>query len=227
MRQQLIRVLLIAGASLLAGGCASNVALTPDSVLPRPLVVPLPATGGLVIGDALRHFRHEETRGGANWSVMLGPGHERLMREVFEASFAEVREFRTLDEARGQPGVDVLLQPDIEQFSFATASDTAGGYWAATLRYRMSVYAPGGEPVDTLTLSGYGSARSGGGQAASLRRATLAAMRDAAAKFLVQFPAHPIAASLKKGEPVQASAGAGGPREDIEMVPIDPEGPVG
>lgn len=224
MHQQLIRGFLVLGLALLAG-CASNIALTPEPELPRALTVPLPATTGLVIDDALRRYRHEETRGNANWKVELGPGHERLVRDLFRASFAEVREYPDLGQARNQAGVDVLMRPAIEQFSFATANDTGRDYWAATIRYRLDVHAPDGEPVDTLTLSGYGSARDGGGQAASLRRATLAAMRDAAAKFLVQFPAHPVATSLKQGEPVRVSATA--PREEMEMVPIEPAPPAG
>ena len=51
-----------------------------------------------------------------------------------------------------------MFAPHIEQYSFATARETSGAYWAVTIRYRIGVLSPQGEPVDTLTLTGYGSA---------------------------------------------------------------------
>ena len=59
-----------------------------------------------------------------------------------------------------------------------------------------------------------------------LEAATLAAMRDAAAKFLVQFPEQPAGALLAHGEalvvaPATSSADAG----HIDAVPIEEESP--
>jgi hypothetical protein len=210
-------------ASLLATtGCMSTVDVKPERALPRSLVVPLPVTAGLVLDDTLRGFSQEETRGGVNWKVRLGPGHETLLREVFEASFREVRFFASLQAARGQPGLAAIFAPSIEQYSFATGRETGAGYWAATLRYRMAVYTSSGEPVDTLTLSGYGSGAGKGGEAKSLERATLAAMRDAAAKFLVQFPQQALGARLREGRPLEARPAGAPTFEEMEMLPVEP-----
>src|SRR5207302_1582227 len=81
--------------------------------------------------------------------------------------------------------------------------DTGGRYDAATIRYRINVYTPQGEKVDTLSLTGYGSALAQGlSSGKPLERATLAAMRDAAAKFLVQFPQQALAQQLAHDEPL-------------------------
>jgi hypothetical protein len=204
-------------------GCSSTITVEPGKALPHSLVVPLSATAGLVLDESLRAFRQEETRAGTNWKVRLGPGHERLLREVFAASFRDVRVFDSLEAARGQSGLDAIFVPTIEQYSFATSRDTTAGYWAVTLRYRVAVHTPGGEPVDTLALSGYGSGPGKGGARQALERATFAAMRDAAAKFLVQFPQQPVAAQLREGKVLEARAGGAPAPEEMVMLPIDAE----
>ena len=76
-----------------------------------------------------------------------------------------------------------------------------GGYWAATIRYRMGVFSPTGQPVDSLTLTGYGNSfDDGGAEDVAGSCHAVAAMRDASAKFLVQLPRQPIAARLAAGQ---------------------------
>ena len=109
-----------------------------------------------------------------------------------------------------------IFEPRIEQFSFASARETGGVYCAVTIRYQIVIYAPNGELVDTLTLTGYGSGpapKIGNGEE-ELGIAAFAAMRDAAAKFLTQFPgldvAKPLLASqalMPKVKPLPGSAG--------------------
>ena len=67
--------------------------------------------------------------------------------------------FATVDAARLEPGLLAIFEPRIEQFSFASAKETGGVYCAVTIRYQIYIYAPNGELVDTLTLTGYGSGR--------------------------------------------------------------------
>jgi hypothetical protein len=207
--------------SALLAGCAA-VQVRPDSPLPRALMQPMPAHVGLVLDSELRGYLHEETRSGDDWKVELGAGHVRLLQAMFTASIGDVQTFTSLDEAKAATGLQVLFQPAIEQYSFATARETTGGYWAVTIRYRIGVLAPQGQPVDVLTLTGYGSSLGGGGSAKSLARATQVAMRDAAAKFLVQLPRQPLAARLREGQIVQADEASAPVADPIEAVPIEP-----
>jgi hypothetical protein len=195
--------------------------VAPEEQLPRALVKPLDARVGLVLDEELRHFKHEETRASSNWQVELGHGHEQWLKSVFESSFTSVAVFRTLDEARAAAGLQALFQPQIEQYSFATARETSGSYWAVTIRYRIAVFTPQGEPADSMTLTGYGSAPGTGRAGSSLIAATQAAMRDAAAKILVQMPRQPVASKLAAGEVLRAGEG-NAVVDPIETVPIEP-----
>lgn len=214
------RIHLLLPFALLLAAC-NSVRVAPDGFLPRALVQPIKARVGLVLDEELRTFKHEETRSSADWAVDLGPGHEQLLKAVFGASFSGVEVFRSLDEARAGTGLLAVFAPHIEQYSFASARETGGVYWAVTIRYRIGVYTPQGEPADSLTLTGYGSAGDAGRAEPSLVNATRAAMRDAAAKLLVQMPRQPVAERLVAGEALRPGE-TGVAVDPIETVPIEP-----
>lgn len=214
-------ILLTAGAVTLTA--CGGVEIKPDAPLPKPIVQAMPAHVGLVIPGDMREFTHNETRWGVDWSVALGEGHKNLMLQVLKESFAEVREFRDIEEAKASPGLKAIFEPRIENYSFVTARETGGRYYAVTIRYRIELYSPAGEKVDSLTLTGYGNALAKGiSSGKPLTEASRSAMRDAAAKFLVQFPEQSTGLRLAKNEAIAveqrtAAADTGG----IEAVPIE------
>jgi hypothetical protein len=206
-------------------GCGS-VQLQPDASLPPALVVPEPAKVGLVLTRQMQKFTHKENRAGVDYAVRLGPGHAHLWRDAMRAEFREVTEVSD-PAALAAAGLQAALEPRIEQYSFATAHETGGAYYAVTIRYRINLYGGDGKLVDTFTLTGYGNALAGGlSSDKPLVAASLAAMRDAAAKFLVQFPEQEVAKTLAQGgtltadtaKPMTASAGV---TPEIEAVPIE------
>ena len=213
------------GTAALLVGCGT-VQIAPQPVFPKPLVEQLPATVGLVLAAEQRDFKHEETRGGVAWAVLLGAGQQAFARTVMGATFREVREFPDIAAAAGDPAVQAVFVPQIEQYSFATADETGGEYVAVTIRYRIDVLAPDGDAHDTLTLTGYGTSRMGGmemGASDAMDRATRAAMRDAAAKFLAQFGGLPLAARLGAGERLSGDAAerqAAAEALTVEALPI-------
>ena len=182
---------------LVLGGCA-KVALRPYSELPKPLVVPAPAKVGVVITPETGNYTHKESRASVNYEAHLGPEHKHIMEQIFKAAFADAKFFDTVDAARLEPGILAIFEPRIEQFSFANSRETGGVYTAVTIRYQILIFAPNGELIETLTLTGYGSGpapKIGNGEE-ELGIASFAAMRDAAAKFLTQFPALDVAKPL-------------------------------
>ena len=214
-----------AALAALCGALAacSSVKIKPDPQLPKPVLAPLPATVGLVLPKELRTYEHKETRWGSDWRISLGPGDVHLWHDIFQDSFSSVQEFNDLSAAIGA-NVQALFEPSIDQYSFVTAKDTPGGrYCAVTIRYRFNLYTPKGEKLDTLTLTGYGSALAGSmSSGAPLEVATLAAMRDAAAKFLVQFPDQAVAQQLARHETLSVQqATAATDNLQIEAVPIE------
>ncbi len=206
-----------------------GVEIKPQPSLPKALVPVMPAKVAVVMPSEMRTFTHKETRWGVAWQVELGAGHRRLNNDLFKGAFTEVVEVEDLDKARALPDAKAIFEPRIEQYSFATARETGGRYYAVTIRYRINLYTPTGELADTYTLTGYGNALAKGMSSGKpLSKASVAAMRDAAAKFLVQFPDQPAGKLLASNKPIvaeQVAAGTSGENGVIEAVPIN-EGPV-
>jgi hypothetical protein len=220
-----------AALTLMLGGCTA-VAVRPEGDLPKPLIVPTPAKVGVVITNEAGNYVHKESRASVNYEAQLGPSHRHMVEEIFRAEFTEAKFFDTVDAARLEPGLMAIFEPRIEQFSFANSRETGGVYTAVTIRYQILIYAPNGELVETLTLTGYGSGpapKIGNGEE-ELGIAAYAAMRDAAAKFLTQFTtlevAKPLLASqalAPKALPAPGSPEAVAAIADmtIEAVPIN------
>jgi hypothetical protein len=218
------------GLALVAAlaGCG-GVLVKPQGKLPPALVEKIPATVGVVVADDMRNLKHNESRAGVTWEADLGAGHTQFAEQLFSAAFREARQFRSLDEAKGSAaGLAAIFEPRIEQYSFATARETGGNYYAVTIRYRINAFSPMGEPVDSLTLTGYGNSLAGGLSGEKpLAAASIAAMRDAAAKFLVQFPDVTLAKPLRAGQPLTAAGSSAAlaanatAADVIEAVPIN------
>lgn len=213
--------------SLLAA--CGGVQIKPEPALPEPLIKPLPAAVGVVIPEEARNFVHKETRWGVNWQIDLGAGHVRMIDHVFGAAFDQFVSLKDRDAARQTEGLKAIFEPLIEQYAFVTARETGGRYYAVTIRYRINLYTPdAAELVDSYTLTGYGNALAKGlSSSGPLQQASIAAMRDAAAKFLVQFPEQPPAKLLAQNRPVvvekSAQSDGGG---EIEAVPIYEKDPA-
>jgi len=219
------------GAVLILAGCQA-VAVRPEGDLPKALVVPTPAKVAVVVTPEAANYTHKESRASVNYEAQLGPSHKHIVEEIFRAEFREAKVFDDLDSARKEPGVLAIFEPRIEQYSFASAKETGGAYCAVTIRYQIYIYAPDGQQVDMLTLTGYGSGpppKIGNGEE-ELAIASYAAMRDAAAKFLTQFPqldvAKPLLASQaltpkSAPEPGSAEAVAAADVVTIEALPIN------
>jgi hypothetical protein len=196
--------MLSVSAMLTLAGCA-KVILRPEGELPRPLIVQTPAKVGVVVTPETGNYVHKESRASVDYEAQLGDSHKQIVSEIFRAEFTEAKMFDSVDAARLEPGLHAIFEPRIEQFSFANAKETGGIYCAVTIRYQIRIYAPNGELVDNLTLTGYGSGpapKIGNGEE-ELAIAGYAAMRDAAAKFLTQFPLLDVAKPLLVSQPLQ------------------------
>lgn len=200
--------LLIVGVLVACG----DVSIRPEAHLPKPLIVPIPADVGLIIPSDTRKYVDRETRFGIDWKVDLGPGEVRLMQDTFRDLFRRVEEFKNPEAARTAKDLKALFETRVDQYSFVTARETGGRYYAVTIRYRINLYTPQGEKVDSYTLTGYGNSLARGMSGARpLTQATVGAMRDVAAKFLVQFPEQPAGQQLARNEAVVADKPAGSP----------------
>jgi hypothetical protein len=210
-----LSVMLTVSALLTCAGCA-KVILRPEGELPSPLIVKTPAKVGVVVTPETGNYTHKESRASVDYEAQLGDSHKQIVGEIFRAEFTEAKMFDSVDAARVEPGLHAIFEPRIEQFSFANAKETGGIYCAVTIRYQIRIYAPNGELVDNLSLTGYGSGpapKIGNGEE-ELAIAGYAAMRDAAAKFLTQFPLLEVAKPLLASQPLQPK---------VQPVPGSPE----
>jgi hypothetical protein len=206
-----------------------GVQIRPEPELPKALIEPIPAKVGVVLPEDMKKFTHKETRWGVDWEVELGQGHEKLVHDLFKSAFRDIQEGDEFEKVKQTPGLKAIFEPRIEQYSFATARETGGRYYAVTIRYRVDLFTPAGDKADSYTLTGYGNALAKGvSSGRPLERASVAAMRDAAAKFLVQFPDQPAGKRLALNQAVEtekpqtATAGL----NEIEAVPIDEPSPT-
>ena len=211
---------LLAAIPLAACG---DVTIKPEVHLPKPLIAPMPVAVGLIIPPETRKYVDQETRFGIDWKVDLGPGEARLMRDTFTDLFQHVDEFKDLESAKAGRDLQALFEARVDQYSFVTSRETGGRYYAVTIKYRINLYTPSGEKVDSYTLTGYGNSTvSGMSGGKPLTQATMGAMRDAAAKFLVQFPEQPAGKQLARNEAVAVEKPTMSVQAElIEAVPID------
>ncbi len=209
-------------------GCGA-VKVQAQPKLPAALISQLPLTVGVFYASNFRTYVHREDRWGSAYEVDLGPGHVQLAEQLFKLEFAHTVAVENLTAAPKSPTLAAIVEPRIERFSFLTARDTGGQYFAVTIDYRLNLFNSAGERIDSLTFVGYGSAPSSGIKSdGPLFAATQAAMRDAAAKFLVQFPEQATVKRLLKGETVTPLAelkvqqdAAPARNDTIEAVPIE------
>jgi hypothetical protein len=86
----------------------------------------------------------------------------------------------------------------LEDVAFVTPGESGADGYAASLRYRIDAYRPGGELADSWTFTGYGAAESGALSSGTkaLQAALNLAMRDAAAKLVAEFREQALARGL-------------------------------
>ena len=225
--------MLVATAVVAVVASCGEVKIATEPKLPPALITQLPLTVGVYYGDRFRNYTHREDRWGAGYEIKLGPGHVHLVDRLFKLEFKHTVPVASLAALPKNPPYSVILEPRIERYSFLTARDTGGKYFAVTIDYRLDLYNPQGERIDSLTFVGYGSEEgSSMSTEKPLEAATRAAMRDAAAKFLVQFPEQLTVKKLVAGETVPplgtaptAVAGNDTAAGGIEVVPIEERQP--
>ncbi len=226
--------LVLLAAALALTGC-SAVKLEPKQPLPPPLIDQLPVAVAVSYPQEFRGFVHKERRAGVDYEAILGPAHVDRFGALIEAMFEKVVQVGEPAEAASlEPPVRLVVEPRFEDFAFLTPSDLAGDYYTVTIRYRVDVYAPSGERVDAFVFTGFGRERSGTFSGTEpLARATQRAMRDAGAKFAIEFTEQAsVMRLLQMGGmemlPVESQLPAGGSAGGAASAPAAPSsGPSG
>jgi hypothetical protein len=210
--------IVLAVAAFLAG--CGGIELQPDVELPQAAITPMPVEVGVYNGKDYREYVHKETRWGSDWKITLGPQHVKMTDGLFAQAFRKTISLSQFPSESAAAPVQAVIEPRIEQYSFITPRDTAAAYYAVTIKYRLNLGSPTGVNIDSYQFTGYGTASDAGMSAEKpMAAATAAAMRDAAAKFLVQFPQQASVKRLISGEPLLAAVVGQGTTEG-EEVPV-------
>lgn len=169
------------------GGCGGSRVTLSDPTIPKPLIDKLPMKVGARYPENFDHFVHEETViGKEHWSIDLGASNRILFTQLFSSMFTE---FQIVDDGVDPRdlGLDALIEPTIDAFEFSVPHQSQSEEFAVWIRYRIKIYDADGNQVANWPISAYGKSQttlfSGD---ASLRRAAVLAMRDAAALVIMQ-----------------------------------------
>jgi len=192
---------------LLTAGC-SQLLIIPDRV-PEPLVQPLPLRAAFYYTQAFSTYRHtEHEEGQPAWDIELGPANVGLFNRLGSRLFRSTAQISELPTAENPAAVDVVIEPVIDAFEFSLPKSSASDQYAVWIRYTLRVYGPEGQLIIAWKLSGYGEADENTLKPArSMERATVLAMRDAAATTSLEFSAQPGIDKLLQ-EPSDASTDA-------------------
>ena len=169
-------------------GCQRHVAIRVDHSVPAAVVEALPMTVGVHYDQSLSsHVFEDNTDERGQWRIDSGTSQLKMFRSVFGDLFSEVRE----QELNAGDDLALHLAPEVVEMQFATPEETGFEYFESWIKYRIAIYDGRGAELSPWQFSGYGQALKRGGLEAGLSAALEAALRNAGARLITEFPEHP------------------------------------
>ena len=185
----------IAALAVVAIGCSSGANVTIEHPLPTPLVEKLPLRIGLYLGPEISTFVHEETIDEkSKWRLDLGESQQIMFRNLMSGMF---RQMTVLDDPLGDPSLDAVLIPSIEELQISIPKQTYSTFYEVWIRYQMKLTDAEGRVLGEWPLTAYGNANARdygfmeSEREPALHKAAYEALRDAMAFFTLQFRSIP------------------------------------
>lgn len=200
----------LAGVACLAVSGCGPTRIMARADIPPPLVEPAPVTVALHVPAEFVQYTHKESRKvSGKWEFMLGKAQSESFDKLLNAMFLHVVRVDSVENAAANPGIRAILEPSIDEYSFVTPQDAGGPFYAVSIKYRMSIYAPDGKLADSWAFTGYGTAISKGVNSEEpLENATALAIRDAGAKLATEFREQEVMKELLSTDPSKAASPA-------------------
>jgi hypothetical protein len=183
----------IVASLFLLTGC-SNEPVVIEQPFPEPVVERLPVHVALYYSPALSEYTHKEpATTERDWTVQLGHANVRMFDSVFSGMFLTTRHVTAIDAAvQEMPNLDAIVSPAVDAFELSMPGQTAKDQYAVWIRYTIDVYGPDGKLIVKWPVAAYGQSGTGGlSDEQAMKRATLLALRDAAAAIAVTFSRQP------------------------------------
>jgi hypothetical protein len=195
--------------------------------IPEPVITKIPVSVGLFMPIEFSSYVYKGDRYGFKWEVTMGAAQSEGVARLFAAMFENVVPIDNIaTAATTAPGIRAILEPAVEEFSFVTPRDAGTQFYAVSIKYRVSVYTPDGRLAESWPFTGYGIVPATGMSAEKpLARATALAMRDAAAKLVVEFREQAIVRGLLPDAPKPDTLG-GAVASEVAAT-VTPPGAVG
>ncbi|MEM1089436.1 MAG: hypothetical protein AAGB27_12565 [Pseudomonadota bacterium] len=179
-----IRVLFGLLTALTLAGCAGTVVI--EQEFPEPVVQPLPFSAGIYYSPQFSEYVYTEEEGKLTFE--LGTKQQAVYDKIFGALFEQTIPVPSPDQDNSSYGVDLVLEPVLEEYAFLSPAETATNFYAVSMKYQIRLYSDQGTIVGYWPFVAYGKDRKrfvNGNQ--SLGEATTLALRDAAAAMVSQF----------------------------------------
>jgi hypothetical protein len=203
MRRRADRPSFIVPVLLLLSGCGGPVIV--EEAFPVPLIERLPLRVALHYAPAVADYTYKESLAGErDWTVHLGTANVRMFDSVFAGLFLATQRVAGIDTAAQEmPDLDAIIAPAVDAFEFSLPGQAGTGRYAVWIRYNLDVYDRDGQLLLRWPVTAYGQSGTGGlSDEESMERATVLALRDAAASIAVGFAQQPrLRESLLKEQP--------------------------
>jgi hypothetical protein len=189
-------------------GCTTSVPV--ETVIPTPLIAPLPMRVAVYYDPGLNNFEHtEKIEGATDYQVKLGNASQLMFSKLFASMFQQVEVVNSLEEAytNDQP-YDAIIHPAILELQVAPPSKLESDFFEAWIKYRIDAFDKERQPIVNWIVTGYGKAEPGLlDSSGALRTATVTAMRDAAANIVIKFKRQPrVRAWMEEQERAHAAS---------------------
>lgn len=175
------KLLLLLVAGVLAG-CTSNVRV--EDRFPVVVADPRDLNAVLVVDREFRNYRAEPND---KTSIALGESQVDLMYKAFSGLFTKV----TVVSSRSQagPDTDLVIIPSVREVQLSTPTESYLNVYEVWIKYNLDIETAEGAAIDSWFLPAYGKTPYSYlfSRSLAVESATVMALRDAAAKLMLDF----------------------------------------
>ncbi|MBL4826783.1 MAG: hypothetical protein JKY66_03565 [Spongiibacteraceae bacterium] len=185
-----VRVVVVLTGLLFVEACGNREVVV-DTDFPSPLVKKLPLTIGIVYGEDFRSHSYEDSsdvKGEIDWVLKTGSAQVALFNKLVGGMFDQTVLLDKFPDSV-TPDVDAVFSPVIEDIQIAVPLVTRVNVFEIWIRYNLRMYTPEGEVIADWIMSAYGKTptRFLKTKAQAVEQATIVALRDGGANFVIGF----------------------------------------
>ncbi len=185
------RLLAPAALCILLLGCSASV-IEIRGNYPSPLVPQLPLTLGVIYDENFSNYSFteiDEYSGDDQYIINSGASQVALFNSILPAVFSQVVYLSSPEEAADYPELDMVFQPEIEEFQVGLPQKTRLDVYEIWVKYNMRLSAPDGGAIADWVMTAYGKSPQAtfGSVDAGVNEAAVEAFRDLAATFSLGF----------------------------------------